>query len=77
MKGDYRHPDKGGDPEKFKQLSEAYDVLSNPEKKDIYDKYGTEGLKNGGAPGFGGEGGFDIFESFFGGHGKSEKQKGQ
>lgn len=33
MRGDYRHPDKGGDQAKFKQLGEAYEILSNPEKK--------------------------------------------
>ena len=31
------HPDKGGDPEIFKKISEAYQVLSNPEKKKVYD----------------------------------------
>ena len=44
VKGEYRHPDKGGDPEKFKILSEAASVLSDPEKKKIYDKYGKKGL---------------------------------
>ncbi len=34
------HPDKGGDPETFKEMSSAYDVLSDPEKKELYDKYG-------------------------------------
>lgn len=64
LKGDYRHPDKGGDPEKFKKLNEAYEVLSNPEKRDVYDKYGLDGLKEGG-----GAGGnpMDVFSSFFGG----------
>jgi DnaJ family protein A protein 2 len=42
------HPDRGGDGEKFKEINAAYEVLSNPEKKKIYDKYGLEGLKNGG-----------------------------
>lgn len=68
MKGDYRHPDKGGDPEKFKKLNEAYEVLSNPEKRDVYDRYGLEGLKEGG--GSGGGNPFDIFETFFGGGGQ-------
>lgn len=31
------HPDKGGDPEKFKEFQEAYEILSNPEKKELYD----------------------------------------
>lgn len=34
------HPDKGGDEEKFKQISSAYDILSNPEKKSNYDRFG-------------------------------------
>ena len=41
------HPDKGGDPEKFKEISLAYEVLSDQEKRDIYDKYGEEGLREG------------------------------
>ena len=42
------HPDKGGDPEKFKKISVAYDTLSDPEKKELYDKYGKEGVEQGG-----------------------------
>jgi DnaJ family protein A protein 2 len=62
------HPDKGGDPEKFKELAQAYEVLSDPEKREIYDQYGEDGIKEG----LGGGGGgmhdpFDIFQSFFGG----------
>ncbi|XP_043940483.1 dnaJ homolog subfamily B member 1 [Protopterus annectens] len=44
------HPDKNKSPgaeEKFKEIAEAYDVLSDQKKRDIYDKYGEEGLKNG------------------------------
>ena len=64
------HPDKGGDPEKFKQISEAYEVLNNPEKRDLYDKYGMEGVNAGGAPG---SGGFeDLFSFFTGGRGKRD-----
>ena len=66
------HPDKNPDNKdeaenKFKEISEAYHVLSDPEKKDIYDKYGEEGLKNN--PGFNGEeftSADDIFKMFFG-----------
>ncbi|AQK64131.1 Chaperone protein dnaJ 3 [Zea mays] len=39
------HPDKGGDPEKFKELAQAYEVLSDPEKREIYDQYGEDALK--------------------------------
>lgn len=35
------HPDKGGDAEKFKQISGAYDILSNKQKKMNYDKFGS------------------------------------
>ena len=60
------HPDKGGDPEKFKEMQGAYEVLSDPEKRAIYDQYGEEGLKEG----MGGAGAdfdpFSSFSSFFG-----------
>ena len=52
------HPDKNKSPEaeaKFKDIAEAYEVLSDKKKRDIYDQYGEEGLK-GGIPG-GGPGG--------------------
>ena len=77
------HPDKNpGDKEaeeKFKEAAEAYDVLSNPDKRARYDQYGHAGMSGaagGGAGGFGGfsGGGFsmeDIFSQFgdiFGGH---------
>lgn len=41
------HPDKGGDENEFKKVSEAYNILKDPEKKEIYDKFGFDGLKNG------------------------------
>ena len=47
------HPDKGGDAEKFKEINQAYQILSDPEKRAQYDRFGTafEGVP-GGAPGF-------------------------
>jgi DnaJ homolog subfamily A member 2 len=53
------HPDKGGDPEKFKEISEAYETLSNPEKRKKYDKFGKDGLnKNFNDP-------FNMFKNMF------------
>ncbi len=67
------HPDKGGDEAKFKEIGAAYEILSNSEKRALYDKYGLEGVKQGG-----GMSGFeDIFSMFgMGGHGGGgRKQK--
>lgn len=54
------HPDKNKSPEaeeKFKEISEAYEVLSDKKKKDIYDRFGEEGLKGANKPGPAGAGG--------------------
>ena len=58
-----KHPDKGGDPEEFKKIQAAYEVLGDEEKREKYDKYGLEGLEAGDMP----EGGMDVFDLFFGG----------
>jgi DnaJ family protein A protein 2 len=58
------HPDKGGDADKFKEITQAHEVLSDPEKRKLYDQYGEKGLEGGG-----GMDASDIFSSFFGGGG--------
>eukprot|EP00199_Chlamydomonas_sp_CCMP681_P000879 CAMPEP_0119104064 /NCGR_PEP_ID=MMETSP1180-20130426/2374_1 /TAXON_ID=3052 ORGANISM="Chlamydomonas cf sp, Strain CCMP681" /NCGR_SAMPLE_ID=MMETSP1180 /ASSEMBLY_ACC=CAM_ASM_000741 /LENGTH=447 /DNA_ID=CAMNT_0007088733 /DNA_START=11 /DNA_END=1354 /DNA_ORIENTATION=- len=65
------HPDKGGSPDEFKVINEAYDVLKDEEKRRIYDEYGEEAIKEGmGSGGGGGGGGMaDIFEMMMGGGG--------
>jgi len=65
------HPDKGGDIEKFKEINMAYEILANEDKRTTYDKYGLEGIKDGGGPA-----GFeDIFGSFFGGGGRGRQRQ--
>jgi molecular chaperone DnaJ len=67
------HPDVNShDPdaeEKFKEAAEAYEVLSDSERRATYDRHGHDGLRSGGyAPNFDGFGSVaDIFEAFFGG----------
>ncbi|KAF9468107.1 hypothetical protein BDZ94DRAFT_1247201 [Collybia nuda] len=71
------HPDKNKDPgaeDRFVEIAHAYEVLSDPTKRKIYDRHGEEGLKAH-------EGGqqanpFDMFQNFFGGHQQQQTRRG-
>ena len=77
------HPDINKEPgaeEKYKEVQEAYETLSDEQKRAAYDQYGAAGANGGFGGGAGGFGGFDgagfggfedIFSSFFGGGGAS------
>lgn len=77
------HPDKNpGDAEserRFKDISEAYEVLSDPKKRELYDRYGKEGL--GAGAGMGGAGGFgsmeDALKTFMGAFGNMGGSEGE
>jgi molecular chaperone DnaJ len=74
-----RNPDSKDSEEKFKEVKEAYEMLTNPDKREAYDRYGHAGVdpNMGGGGGFGGgAGGFadsfgDIFGDIFGGGNRS------
>jgi molecular chaperone DnaJ len=74
------HPDRNHDAgasDKFKEINEAYEVLSDTDKRAAYDRYGHKGADNMFGRGFEGfdMGGFgDIFDAFFGGSGRSQQQ---
>ncbi|XP_041946898.1 dnaJ homolog subfamily A member 1 isoform X1 [Alosa sapidissima] len=74
------HPDKNPtEGDKFKQISQAYEVLSDPQKREVYNRGGEQAIKEGGNGGGGGGGVFrspmDIFDMFFGGGGRMHREK--
>jgi curved DNA-binding protein len=80
------HPDKGGDQKKFVEIKEAYETLKDPQKKQMYDQFGTADPQQAGfqQQGFGGPGGFqfdgdvnDLFSTFFGGGFQQRRQRQQ
>ena len=73
-----RNPDNPEAAEKFKEAAEAYDVLSDPQKKGAYDQFGHQGVEGMGAggPNFNDFNINDIFGDIFGGGAKQSSRRG-
>lgn len=80
------HPDRNLDDssaeDKFKQVKEAYDVLSDQQKRAAYDRFGHDGVAGAAGGGFGGFGGFsdvfeDLFENIFSGGASKSRSRAQ
>ncbi|XP_071825441.1 dnaJ homolog subfamily A member 1-like [Apostichopus japonicus] len=70
------HPDKNPDePEKFKEISHVYEVLSDKKKRELYDKGGEQAIKEDGSGGGGFHNPMDIFDMFFGSQRHSRKRR--
>ena len=67
------HPDRGGDPEKFKEINKANEILSDPEKKKTYDQFGEEAA--GQSDMGGGMDPSNIFNSMFGNRRTQQKTR--
>ncbi|HEY6538917.1 MAG TPA: molecular chaperone DnaJ [Candidatus Dormibacteraeota bacterium] len=74
------HPDRNagdqGAEDRFKEIGEAYQVLSDPDRRQRYDTFGHAGEAMGGAQGFNFQSAFDLFDMFFSGGAPGQRRRG-